>query len=61
MNKDILDGSMASGLKDSLGKKAVTYILGVIASLCIIVASVVISVEVNITDDSFFINEYIIK
>ncbi len=40
-------------------KKAITYVLCVIASLCIIVASVILSVEKNITDDSFFINEYI--
>ena len=38
--------------------KAVAYILGVIASLCFIVSMVVVSVEVNIHNESFFINEY---
>ena len=38
--------------------KAMAYILGVIASLCFIVSMVVVSVEVNIHNESFFINEY---
>ncbi|MBR5337111.1 MAG: TIGR01906 family membrane protein [Lachnospiraceae bacterium] len=59
MNKGDNDSVLSPNNNSSLKKRAVTYTLGVIASLCLIVASVVLSVEFNITDNSFFINEYI--
>ena len=40
------------------GLKAITYICGVIASLCVIVSGLLVSVEVNIGDSAFFAEEY---
>ena len=40
------------------GSKAITYICGVVASLCLIVSSLIISVEINIGDSAFFLEEY---
>lgn len=57
MNTDNKEGILSPDT-DNKKKRVITYILGVIASLCLIVASVVLSVEYNIRDDSFFINEY---
>ena len=45
-------------LKTKESRKAMAYLLGVIASLCFIVSMVVVSVEFNIRNESFFINEY---
>lgn len=38
--------------------KAIAYICGVIASLCLMVACLIISVEINIGDRGFFLEEY---
>ncbi len=48
-----------SDIRKFFENKAITYLLCAIASLCIIVASVILSVEKNITDEAFFTNEYI--
>ncbi len=40
------------------GSKAITYICGVVASLCLLVSSLIISVEINIGDNAFFLEEY---
>lgn len=40
------------------GSKAIAYICGVIASLCLMVACLIISVEINIGDRGFFLEEY---
>ena len=53
MNRN--NASSQENSSTNAGLKAITYICGVIASLCLIVSGLLVSVEVNIVNRSFSI------